>query len=349
MNVSHSASRILCVLLTVSTLGISACSFDTVLGEQGIKTTSAQDAQTQASQALSPKVNDSALIDPKTLTVGIKTRAATAPFVMNPKDSSAELSGFDIDLAYALADALGLKVNFVEVSDAAKSLGKTCDVMLSAKKDDARSAKVVGAYAESAAALFGKNKSTTPKAQDLQGKRLALQKGSLSELVLKRSSLTMVEVPCQNLNEAFDALAQGSVDYVLCEAYTGAYLGKNIDGVSCVGTLDLPNASGVAVDAKNTTLQTAVQTALSDLQSNGIYQLIRTRWVGSQEPFSQSAQIKGLIKPKPKDPNTQDATSGTSSSDQKSNKSADAKNTSDAGDKSANPSPQTAGSNAVNI
>ena len=167
MNVSHTVPRALCAVLSLSLLSVSACSLDNILGAQGITTTSVQDAQSQARQALSPKVNDSALIAPNTLTVGVKVRASSAPFVMSSSDASSELSGFDIDLAYALGDALGLKVNFVEVQDAGKSLGKSCDIILSAKKDDARTAKVIGSYAESAAALFGKNKSASPKALSL--------------------------------------------------------------------------------------------------------------------------------------------------------------------------------------
>lgn len=316
-------SLILCSQVTLlSVLALGGCSLSSV-ELPTLEKPSVQQAQSASQAKLTPKVTDDNLVTPQTLTVGIKMSSTIAPFVMQADNS--ELSGLDVDLAYALGDALGLKVSFVEISDVGRSLGKTCDIVLNAKQDETTVAKIVGGYAESAAALFGKSTGEPLKASNLSGKRVALQKGSISELAYKRSGLTMKPVECSNLNEAFDAVQSGKADYVLCEAYAGAYMAKPLTNITCVGTLDKPVQAGIAVASKNETLQHALEQVSSTIQGNGILQLIRSRWVGSRIVFSADTQIKGMPAPQ------------TKNSESSESKDKDASNTS------------SAGSNAVNI
>lgn len=316
-------SLILCSQVTLlSVLALGGCSLSSV-ELPTLEKPSVQQAQSASQAKLTPKVTDDNLVTPQTLTVGIKMSSTIAPFVMQADNS--ELSGLDVDLAYALGDALGLKVSFVEISDVGRSLGKTCDIVLNAKQDETTVAKIVGGYAESAAALFGKSTGEPLKASNLSGKRVALQKGSISELAYKRSGLTMKPVECSNLNEAFDAVQSGKADYVLCEAYAGAYMAKPLTNITCVGTLDKPVQAGIAVASKNETLQHALEQVSSTIQENGILQLIRSRWVGSRIVFSADTQIKGMPAPQ------------TKNSESSESKDKDASNTS------------SAGSNAVNI
>lgn len=316
-------SLILCSQVTLlSVLALGGCSLSSV-DLPTLEKPSVQQAQSASQAKLTPKVTDDNLVTPQTLTVGIKMSSTIAPFVMQADNS--ELSGLDVDLAYALGDALGLKVSFVEISDVGRSLGKTCDIVLNAKQDETTVAKIVGGYAESAAALFGKSTGEPLKASNLSGKRVALQKGSISELAYKRSGLTMKPVECSNLNEAFDAVQSGKADYVLCEAYAGAYMAKPLTNITCVGTLDKPVQAGIAVASKNETLQHALEQVSSTIQENGILQLIRSRWVGSRIVFSADTQIKGMPAPQ------------TKNSESSESKDKDASNTS------------SAGSNAVNI
>lgn len=316
-------SLILCSQVTLlSVLALGGCSLSSV-ELPTLEKPSVQQAQSASQAKLTPKVTDDNLVTPQTLTVGIKMSSNIAPFVMQTDYSG--LCGLDVDLAYALGDALGLKVSFVEISDVGRSLGKTCDIVLNAKQNETTVAKIVGGYAESAAALFGKSTGEPLKASNLSGKRVALQKGSISELAYKRSGLTMKPIECSNLNEAFDAVQSGKADYVLCEAYAGAYMAKPLTNITCVGTLDKPVQAGIAVASKNETLQHALEQVSSTIQENGILQLIRSRWVGSRIVFSADTQIKGMPAPQ------------TKNSESSESKDKDASNTS------------SAGSNAVNI
>lgn len=353
MKVPEGFQKAACGVLCSTMMVLAGCSLPTADSLPSFNSPTVSQAQAQARKDLVPKLDNSCLLSSSILTVGVKRNTITAPFVMSSSSSSSELTGFDIDYAYTLADALGLQIKFVEVSDVGRSLGKTCDVVFNAKAGETTTAKVIGNYAESAAALFAKGKTGPIQASDLTGKRVALQKGSLSELALKKTSISMMEVSCTNLNEAFDKLAQGEVDYVLCEAYAGAYLSKYSDGINCVGTLEKPISTGIAVAAKNTTLQAALSNVVSQVQSNGVYDLIRARWLGPTFAISSSSLIKGvtvsspstsLSSPSSSSGSSSSSTTLNSSSNSSPNSSPNATNTSAPNGSSSDP-----GQNAVHL
>jgi polar amino acid transport system substrate-binding protein len=156
---------------------------------------------------------------------------------------------------------------------------------------------------------------------------VGVQKSSTSQKALARTSLVMTQKEYSNLNEAFDALNAGSVDYVLCDAYAGAYLSTSYSGITMAGTIDVPTSAGVAVSSTNTELQTKIQTAIDDLSQNGVYDIIRSRWVGSMAQLTSSSQVSGIT-----------VTSATTTTDASTSDSATATGTTDG---------SGAGSNAV--
>ena len=250
-------------------------------GLPGVQTTSVPDAKAAHAASLSPKVDASALVEAGYLTVGLRTSSSTAPFCVTSDGS--QVQGLDVELAYALGDELGLRVKFVDVSDAGSSLGQSCDVVMGMKGSDTNAAVLAGSYAESAAALFRRGSTGVAKIEDL-----------LSEKTLGNTGLVVERASYSNLNEAFADLEAGKVDYVLCDAYSGAYLAKAYDDISLAGTLDAPAAVGVGVARTNSELFSAVRSALEAIQSNGIMDLERTRWVGSLESLGAGAQVRNI-------------------------------------------------------
>ena len=198
-------------------------------GLPGVQTTSVPDAKAAHAASLSPKVDASALVEAGYLTVGLRTSSSTAPFCVTSDGS--QVQGLDVELAYALGDELGLRVKFVDVSDAGSSLGQSCDVVMGMKGSDTNAAVLAGSYAESAAALFRRGSTGVAKIEDLSSKKLGLQAGSVSEKTLGNTGLVVERASYSNLNEAFADLEAGKVDYVLCDAYSGAYLAKAYDDI----------------------------------------------------------------------------------------------------------------------
>ena len=69
----------------------------------------------------------------------------------------------------------------------------------------------------------------------------------LDLLALRVTALTVTEVPCKTLGEAFDSLKSGDADYVLCNASTGAYLASRREGISFAGAFSEPEPIGIAL------------------------------------------------------------------------------------------------------
>lgn len=277
-------------LLLVGTL--AGCSLGPVNLDEFFGTPSVAEAREARRATLSPVVTSDVLREANTLTVGILT-SETAPLALT--SASGEQAGIDIDLAYALADELGLgAVKFVAVDDVSRALAESCDVVMGADATNAGGATVVGGYVQSATALFTKGEVTAPiDASTLAGAVVGVQGGSVSEGLLAEYATGATASTFANLNEAFDALEDGTVSYVLCDAYAGAYLATAYPGTVFAGTLDEPVPVGVAVGAGE--LQAAVQTALDAVQAGGVGDIVRSRWVGALPSLSSETRVTGLV------------------------------------------------------
>lgn len=289
---SHGRTRAFAATLALlAALGMAGCSVGPVELDDFLASTSVADARAARRDALSPVVSADALRQADTLTVGILA-TETAPLSFASADGSR--SGIDVDTAHALADALGLpSVSFVSVSDVSSGLEGGCDVVMGVSAEDAGDATLVGSYAQSATGVFTRRDVTAPiDASTLAGATVGVQGGSVSQSTLGGYAVDVSESTFTNLNEAFDALSAGEVDYVVCDALSGAYLATAYPGTVFAGTLDEPVSVGVAVS--NEALATAVDSALSSIQSNGVGDLVRSRWLGAMPALSAESRVTGL-------------------------------------------------------
>lgn len=253
-------------------------------------TTSVEDAR-HAALGGAAQVEQSMLVTPGYLTVGLKTATSSAPLCSAGEDGAVQ--GLDVDLSAALASELGLKVRYVPVVDES-TLGTECDIVMNGDSDTPNEVAIAGTYAESATSFFHMGDSQVAAVTELGGKSVGLQAGSASEAVLNRTGLKMSQKSYANLTEAFDALSVGEVDYVLCETYPGAYLATLHEGIAFAGSLETPKTMGIAVAASNTELVSAVQGAYDAILSNGILDVARSRWVGQLSSLTTESQIKDV-------------------------------------------------------
>lgn len=277
------------LLTTLAAFSLSGCANPVETVMAAVQAPSVDEALGQGAATAQARV--SSLVEDGTLTVGID---AGASIPMCITSQSGAFQGYDVDFASALADQLGLKVKFVSVSNVDQSLGTTCDVVMGAESLGSNSATVVGSYAEGATAFFRKGGATTVSKPDIDGAAVGLQDGSISRQLLKRSNLQVTQKTFSNLNDAFGALEAGEVDYVLCDANSGAYLKAGYTDISLAGTIDVPTPLGIAVSASNTELQDVVKQTSDRLASNGVVDVIRSKWLGGMETLTDSSQVSGV-------------------------------------------------------
>ncbi len=257
----------------------------------GAGTPSVEEAERARDEDRSAQLSSPTIVEDGFLTVGIDA-SQNAPFVIVGDDGS--VSGLDVDVASALADEMGLEVRFVTLDGVDDAKVEDCDVVMGVSTGSAGDLTVVGSYAEHAVTFFQKGETRPASANELTSMTVGLQSASASEQALEATDVVMTQRDFPNLNEAFDALNSGSVDYVLCEAYAGGYLAAQYDDVCVAGTLDAPVAVGVGVAGDNAELQSAVQTSLDALTSNGVLDLLRSRWVGDMLPLTSEDQLSDV-------------------------------------------------------
>lgn len=288
---THGRTVLSCAIALLMACCLSACNPKEKIDEL-ITPTSVAEATAAKAAENQPTVFNPTIIQDGYLTVGLRTAETTAPFCIT--QASGEVMGMDIEIASQLAEALGLKVRFVNVTSVESALGTECDIVMNVDVSEAGSAIVIGSYAESASALFHLGDSTPVSAEAISGATVGLQNGSVSQRLLAQSDLRMLETSYENLNEAFEALNAGQVEYVCCDLYSGAYLASFYPGINMCGTLDVPTAQGIAVAPDNTTLQVNVQSALDTIQSNGLVQLVRVKWIAGMPNATNASMVQGI-------------------------------------------------------
>ena len=270
------------VVIVLTAVALAGCSNPL----QGASLADAKAAETKSATVTKPTImNEGKLV------VGVRSNSVSAPYCATTSNSV--LAGIDVDVASAIADQMGLSVEFISSNNPKDELGSKCDIVMDVTSATSSGYTVVGSYVERATAFFSKQ-SSPYTATDLNGKNVGVQTGSASEAALSRSSLVVTQRGFSNINEAFEALNSGSVDCVLCDAYSGAYLATQYSGINMCGTLDAPVSYGVGVATTNSALQDAVKKALDTVSSGGLLDIIRQRWVGSMNSLTTDNQIKGV-------------------------------------------------------
>ena len=249
-------------------------------------------------------VNDSALNTAGTLRVGVN--ASNAPYSC---ESSGSIVGIDVDIAAALADEMGLKLELVDVgtgSDTAFTKDNVDIVMGVTKSNSAY--WMSDTYLSSGVALFSLTQGAqAPTAGG--GFKVAAQSSSMSAIEVENhygaSCLDGVADP----QSAFEALKTGTVNYVASDTTIGEYVVHTTDVQAYpIALLASPQSYAIAVSSSNTALQKAVESALSSIKGGGVIDVIQKSWLGDQADISTLNVIAA----------SQSSTSSDTSSDQNS-------------------------------
>lgn len=221
------------------------------------------------------------------LRVGVNT--ANAPLA-GKTTSSSKIVGIDVDVAAALADNLGLKLEVVDVgSDAAKALSDgSVDVVMGIDKSNTTTAFWTSdAYLPTGVALFS-TPTNTAIPTNASKPKIAAQVSSKSAWAVTNEFDQGDITTTQDLNGAFSALDSGQVQYVAADAVIGTYAAHNAGSdATIIALMQKSGGYALGVSNANNDLKKAVGDALSTLQGDGTLATIETKWLGSALDLSQ--------------------------------------------------------------
>ena len=198
--------------------------------------------------------------------------------------------GLDIDVAAAVAEQLGLKLEIVNADpSAAMGLVKdgSVDMMLGGLTVESAVASQVafaGTYISDAPAVFAAT-GTSVSVDVLGTKRIAVQTGSLAYWLLLDKYGDAPLMPVASLNDALSAVDSGTADVAAGDALVGAYLLRDHSELQYVGQLGSAFPLGAGVSQSKPDLETQIRAALDKLASQGVLETIRHKWIGDLPPL----------------------------------------------------------------
>jgi L-cystine transport system substrate-binding protein len=215
----------------------------------------------------------------------VGTEGTYAPFTYH--DASGKLTGFDVEIASAIAQRLGVKPQFIEGKWDGLIAGldaKRYDAVVNEVSiTDARKAKYDFStpYIATHAVLIVRDDNTTIRSfDDLKGRKSANTLTSNFGKLAAAHGADVVGV--QGFNESIDLLTSGRVDATINDSLSYLDFKKHKpDAKLKVAATDTSNAgdqSGVLIRKDNPELRAAIDKALADIKADGTYARISQKY-----------------------------------------------------------------------
>ena len=225
--------------------------------------------------------------DKKSFVVGLDDSFPPIGF----RNENNEIVGFDIDLAKAVSEELGMEVKFQPISWASKeqelNSGNIDCIWNGFAYNEERAATMTlsDPYIQGENYFILKNGSKVTSQEELIGKKIGVQTGSIQAQDLEKSEFgKQVEIIQYGDNlTAFMDLETEGIDALFCSNIIGNYLitskNKDYETVSSEN-ITVSKGSVIAFKQGNTELKDEIQNALKKLDEEGKLEEISNKWFG---------------------------------------------------------------------
>jgi polar amino acid transport system substrate-binding protein len=209
---------------------------------------------------------------------------------MNMTTRRGEVIGLDVDLARAMAAALGVKLRLATIPFpdllAALQAG-TIDAVMSSMTitpERSRRATFVGPYFVSGKSFVGRAADLAavsgPSALNAQGMRLAALRGSTSQAFIEEAAPRATFLPVQSYDEGIDLVLRGQADalvadFPVCVFSVFRYPGRGLYALVNPFTRE---PIGIALPQGDAALEAWTRTWLQGLEASGALQRMQDRW-----------------------------------------------------------------------
>ncbi len=203
-------------------------------------------------------------------------------------DRSGQPAGYNVDLTRAIAEVMGMKVEFRLGSWAdmrnALQTGRV-DVLEGMSYSDERSREVDFSVPHAVVnhAIFGrKDNASVNTLEELKGKTVAVHRGGIMHDYLIRKGvgarLTLTETPA----DAMRLVASGKIDYAVVAIVPGMYMIRELKLTNLVPVVRnvATQRYCYAVDKGNAELLSRFNEGLAILKKTGQYDAIHNKWLG---------------------------------------------------------------------
>jgi polar amino acid transport system substrate-binding protein len=220
---------------------------------------------------------------------GKLTVCSEIPYEPFEYEVDGEYTGFDVEVMQAVADELGLEMEFVSTGFTAITSGSAmaanqCDIAASAitiTPEREEAIDFTSPYFDADQSLLVKADSGLASLSDLAGKNLGVQSGTTGEAYAQENNPGAEIVSFENGGELFIALEAGSIDGILQDLPVNGYRSTQDSTVTVVETYTTGEQYGFAVEEEGKeALWEAVNDAIATIKDNGTYDDIFAKWFG---------------------------------------------------------------------
>ncbi len=215
--------------------------------------------------------------------------ASDSSFVPFEFYEDGEYVGFDIDLINAVADEAGFEIelettNFDGIIPGLQTGSFDIAIAgISIREDRKESVDFSDPYYESGLSIgVHIDNEDINDIDDLEGKTIATRLGSTSSDYIEENIDGAEANQYEQLDQAYMAVENGSVDAILSDAPNVAYYiqTQGQDSLKMVGDLYQAENYGIAISKGQEELVEAINDALATLRENGTYDEIYEKWFG---------------------------------------------------------------------
>ena len=222
-------------------------------------------------------------VEPGVLTMG--TNATFPPYEYKDGD---DIVGIDAEIAQAMADKLGLKLEIVDMDFdsliASVQSGKIDMSLAGMTVTEERKQNVdfTDSYATGVQVIIVKEDSDIASADDLEGKLIGVQQGTTGHLYCADDFGEENVIPYANGATAVQALLQGKVDCVVIDQEPAKAFVEANAGLKILETAYTTEDYAAAVSKDNPALTAALNSALQELKDDGTIQGILDKYIKAE-------------------------------------------------------------------
>jgi len=224
------------------------------------------------------------LIKSGVLTVGSDTTWPPMEYVEGDK-----IVGFDVDLTQAIADKIGLKLDYQSTAwdgIVAALAAHKFDMVISSMTITEEKKKEVNfsdPYFNTDQAALTKEDSGIDAVEKMDGKTMGVQLATTGEIESKKIK-GCTTTSYDDILMAFEDLKAGRIDAVMADSYlVYSYAAKN-EGFKVGFVINTGEKLGIAFAKESTNLLAVVNGALKTLMEDGTYASIYEKWFGTKPP-----------------------------------------------------------------
>jgi len=214
-----------------------------------------------------------------------------------------KLFGFDVDVARAVAQRLGVQAEFITMDWNGIIAGlnsRRYDMIISSMNITAERARQVGfvEYVRMAQVFVCPTGTIVQKEGDLAGKVVAVQVDTTSHNYvegLKKKGVAIRAIKAlPQATDTFNALKAGQAEVIVTDEPVGRYYARLIPEFAVTGQAIAAEAVGIAVNKQDAQLRAAIEQAVAGMKQDGAFAAISAQWFGGELGQPVVAQHPGF-------------------------------------------------------